>query len=180
MSKVEEYSLAVALAILIFSGVYSAVCLNFFPPNPAWPPELIKVSVFFLGLMGAALATQSDRLFNIDMFMRSLSTRGKLVMRVLTGLFTIYICYYLFAAAWPTVMTTTTEMHVEAPTVPAPYHVIILPVSICLIAFHLAIRVIVDVYYLASGKAPPHLAGETVHGMEIPIADPSESAEPKA
>src|SRR5215470_3246653 len=58
------------LFALIVVGAFAALKRRFAPPSPFWTDELVRYMVFFVGLVGAALAAQSDRLFNIDMFTR--------------------------------------------------------------------------------------------------------------
>src|SRR5687767_10689659 len=93
LARVEEVALAISLAVMILLGAYQAVKRNFFGASPFWIDEIIRWSVFFVGLTGGALAAQSDRMINIDMLTRLFSARGKLVLRILTAAFTIYVCW---------------------------------------------------------------------------------------
>src|SRR5262249_10997883 len=99
LARVESFAVTIFLFVLIFVGVFGALKRNFAPPAPFWTDEAIRYSVFFIGLIGAALAAQSERLFNIDMFTRALSTRGKLIMRILAAAFTIYVCWHFFSGS---------------------------------------------------------------------------------
>src|SRR5262245_66591949 len=79
IALVERAALFLVLLLLVGVAVYQSLRRHFFPPSPFWVAEVVRYSVFFLGLVGAALATQSDRLFNIDMLTRLISPRGRLV-----------------------------------------------------------------------------------------------------
>src|SRR5688572_5349528 len=82
LARLEEVLLSAALLTLLLVGVFSALKRNFFPPSLFWADEVIRYAVFLTGLLGAALASQSERLFNIDMFARLMSVRGKLITKI--------------------------------------------------------------------------------------------------
>ena len=99
LAKIEEILLITGLLTLLLVGVASALKRNFFPPSFFWAEEVIRYAVFLIGLLGAALAAQSDRLFNIDMFQRLLGVRGKLVIKIVNGLFTIAVCMLFLSSS---------------------------------------------------------------------------------
>jgi TRAP-type C4-dicarboxylate transport system permease small subunit len=153
---IEGVAVTICLFALIVVGVYGALKRNFAPPAPFWTDEIIRYSVFFIGLVGAALAAQSDRLFNIDMFTRAFGARGKLVIRIVSAAFTIYICWLFFSGS----LTLRDILLDEKGEILDPkWGVLSLPTAMVLIALHLAIHILIDGYYLATGKIPPGLAG---------------------
>lgn len=156
LARVEEVALSICLAVLIGVGVYGAVKSRFFPPSPYWISEIVRYSVFFLGLTGAALAAQSDRLFNIDMFTRMLSPRGKLGMRILSAAFTVAVCVLLFQGSLELHRILAGEN--EGEIIKSEVGVLSLPIGIGLIAAHLVLHILIDVTYLVTGKLPPELA----------------------
>jgi TRAP-type C4-dicarboxylate transport system permease small subunit len=109
--------------------------------------------VFFIGLVGAALATQSDRLFNIDMFTRALGVRGKLVVRILSAAFTIYVCWQFFNGSLT--LRKIALMDERGEILDPSWGVLSLPIAMVLMSVHLALHIIIDVYYLGTGKRPP-------------------------
>lgn len=154
LAKVEEVALTLCLFALLLVGVFSALKRNFFPPSVFWADEVIRYMVFFIGLLGAALAAQSDRLFNIDMFARTLGPRPKLVVRILSAAFTIGICW-LFALSS---MTLRDVLSGEDYEVISPQRgVLPLPGAMIAISIHLALHIVIDAYYLSIGKLPPEL-----------------------
>ena len=154
VARLEEVIIAVSLFALIFLGVYKAVRLNVFPPLPTWLGELVSYSVFTIGLFGAALSAQSNRLFNIDQISRLLSPRGKLLSRILLALFTIAVCAVFVRASFTLREILADETgHLVQPT----WGILILPSGLALIAFHYAVRMLIDVTYLMAGKIPPEL-----------------------
>jgi TRAP-type C4-dicarboxylate transport system permease small subunit len=160
--QVEGIAVTVALFILIVVGVYGALKRNFAPPAPFWTDEIIRYSVFFIGLVGAALAAQSDRLFNIDMFTRAFGLRGKLLIRIVSAAFTIYVAYLFFIGSLSLRDILIDE---KGELLDPRFGVLSLPLGMTLIAIHMLLHVAIDGYYLVTGKTPPELAA-----IEVPRA----------
>jgi TRAP-type C4-dicarboxylate transport system permease small subunit len=158
-ARLEEIIIGVSLLGLILLGAYKAVRLNIYPPLPTWAGELISYAVFTIGLFGAALSAQSNRLFNIDQMSKLFGPRGKLVLRIIIGVFTIAVCA-IFVRASVTLREIVSDEtgHLVEPK----WGVLILPAGLALIALHYFIRMICDLVYLFSGKVPPELKKKLV------------------
>jgi TRAP-type C4-dicarboxylate transport system permease small subunit len=154
IARVEEAVLAVLLLTLILLAVYQAYKRNLSPPSPYWPDELIRYSVFGIGLIGGALAAQGGKLINIDMLTRLFSPRGRLVIRVLTTAFTVFVCVMLVKGGLH-VRGVNMLLHEEGEVITPATIILALPIAAILIAVHMTIRSIGDIYYLVSGKEPP-------------------------
>lgn len=155
LAKVEEILLTLVLLFLVCLGVYQVV-----KPGAAWPRETIHYCVLFIGMVAGALATQSDRLFNIDMFSRLFGQRGKLVIRIVAAAFTIGICWIIYKSAMvfrDTVLATEVEEDGLAAINPT-LGVLPLPYGALLIATHLFLHSVIDVYYLVTNKPSPDVA----------------------
>jgi TRAP-type C4-dicarboxylate transport system permease small subunit len=152
IARVEEVLLSVCLATLLLIGVLGALKRNFAPPSPFWIDEVIRYAVFFIGLTGAALAAQADRLFNIDMFTRLMSPRAKLAMHVLQGAFVIMVCWFIFTGSMK-LFESLKDEHGELISPAAGS--MSLPIAVTLIAVHSLLHIIADLYYLVSGVKPP-------------------------
>ena len=156
-AHIEEVLLLVFLAILMLVGIYAVVARKVFEGQPeytAWTFEVIRYTVFFIGLTGAALATQGDRLFNIDSFTRMFSPRGRLIVRLLTAAFTIVICIFLVRAGLALRGVVADE---RSELVPPGLGSLSLPIAFALIIIHVLLHVTIDVHYLLRGKVPPEL-----------------------
>src|SRR5215813_6591694 len=70
LAHVEGFVVTLCLFALVVIGAFAALKRRFAPPAPFWTDEFVRYMVFFIGLIGAGLAAQSDRLFNIDLFAR--------------------------------------------------------------------------------------------------------------
>jgi TRAP-type C4-dicarboxylate transport system permease small subunit len=159
IAKIEEVVIGVTLFALIGLGVYKAVRINLIPPVPTWIGEVLSYSVFTIGLIGAALSAQSNRLFNIDQFSRIFSPRGKLVVRILIAVFTIVVCCALTRACVNLREILADETgHLIEPK----WGVLVLPTGLMLIALHFLVRMVCDVIYLLMGRVPPELKKQMV------------------
>lgn len=156
LAKLEEFVLALFLLILLLVGVVGAVKRNFLPPSPFWIEEAVRYSVFFIGLVGAALAAQSDRLFNIDMFARLFNVRGKLVVKILSAIFTIAVCWMFMKSSF--VLREVALAGEEGELLAPETGILSLPIAMIAIMSHLALHVLIAAYYLVTGKTPPELA----------------------
>lgn len=156
---VEGVAVTFCLFVLIVVGVYGALKRNFAPPAPFWTDEIIRYSVFFIGLVGAALAAQADRLFNIDMFTRAFGVRGKLIIRIVSATFTIYICWLFFSGS---ITLRDILLDEKGEILDPKWGVLSLPTAMVLIALHMLLHILIDAYYLATGKTPPELAAVQV------------------
>jgi TRAP-type C4-dicarboxylate transport system permease small subunit len=156
LAKVEEVALAICLLVLLLIGVLGAVKRNFLPPSPFWIDEAVRYSVFFIGLLGAALATQSERLFNIDMFARLMGVRGKLVMKILAAAFTIAVCAIFLESS---LLLRAVLKGEEGELLDPSTGILSLPIAMIAIMVHMGLHIVIAAYYLATGGTPPELAG---------------------
>lgn len=154
IAKVEGVALVAVVAFLLFLGVYVAIIRNFFPPCPFWVDEAIRYCVFFLGLVGGALATQSDRLFNIDMLSRLFSPRGKLALRIVTACFGITVAWIFLSSS---LVLRTIIIDEKGEFLPPRTGLLALPIAMGLIILHFALHALIDGYYLVTGKPSPDL-----------------------
>ncbi|MBI4511242.1 MAG: TRAP transporter small permease [Deltaproteobacteria bacterium] len=152
LAKAEEIALVSCLVVLVLLGVYQAWTRNVMPPCPFWIDELIRYSVFFIGLLGAALAAQSDSLINIDMLTRLLSPRARMVVRIVTAMFTVYVCWLLVRGGLALRQIVADE---KGEIIRTGTAVMALPLAATLIGLHVAIHAFVDAFYLITNRPPP-------------------------
>jgi TRAP-type C4-dicarboxylate transport system permease small subunit len=155
LSRVEELVLAALLVTLICLAVYNAYRRHFAPPSPYWPDEIIRYSVFSIGMLGAALAANTGRLMNIDLVVRLFSPKGRIVLRILTALFTLVVCYLLFMGSLE-VRAVNLRLGEQGEIISPAQGILVLPIAAILIGVHITLHMIIDAYYLAIGRLPPH------------------------
>ena len=158
IARAEAMILLVLITILLLVGIYAVVARKIFVGQPeytVWTFEVIRYTVFFIGCTGAALATQGDRLFNIDSFTRVFSPRGRLLVRLLTAAFTVFVCFLMLRAGLALRSVVADE---RSEIVPPGIGSLSLPIAFTVIIVHVLLHVLVDLHYLARGKVPPELA----------------------
>jgi TRAP-type C4-dicarboxylate transport system permease small subunit len=129
---------------------------------------VIRYLVFTIGLFGAATAAQSERLFNIDMMTRLAGKKGKLVIRVVTSIFTVYACEVFIRGAW-TLKRISLAGEVSDRAISPVVAVYILVAALSLVAAHMTLHACEDLYYLLTGVLPPESL--VVHGTAIDTDD---------
>jgi TRAP-type C4-dicarboxylate transport system permease small subunit len=154
---VEAAIVAVFLATLIGVGAYQAISRNFFNSNPDWVDPIIRSSVFLIGMVGAAMAAQSDRMINIDILSRFFPLRAKIAVRIITTLIAVYVCWYLIKAGLIVRGTMVGER--DENIIKAEWVALALPVFTSAIAFHMVLHSVIDAYYLVVGRKPPETEG---------------------
>lgn len=157
LAKLEEILLGVFLLALLLIGVLGAVKRNFLPPSPFWIEEAVRYCVFAIGLIGAALAAQSERLFNIDMFTRLFGVRGKLVVQILSALFTIAVCWMFMKSSF--VLREVALAGEEGELLAPETGILSLPIAMIAIMTHLALHALIALYFLVTGRTPPEMLG---------------------
>gem|GEM_PF-3402541 len=154
--------LCIFLAGMILSGVWETWAF-FTKSNEAKPAELIKYSVFFAALTGAALSAQRQQLISMDIVSRLLSPRTRAVVRVITTVFSAFICIMLVMKAkevYDVVAKDSAEKYIYISKAKGALAVTLAGL---LLVFHFCVHALVDIMYLASGKVPPEHNEVSVH-----------------
>ncbi len=162
LSTTELGLLIAVLALLVVVGSFAALFELLGKAPGLWPKELVKYSVFFIAMFGAALASSRQQLIAMDIVGRFAPARARAWIRAVTNLFASVISVVLLVRA---VDVSKVEMKSNV-----PYEIIspgigswILPVGLGLIATHLALHVLVDLSYLLRGRVAPEADGIKVH-----------------
>ncbi len=146
------------LAALIFVGAFQAIARNFFRYNPYWIDPIIRSSVYVIGLVGGAMAAQSNKLISIDLLTKLFKPRARLGIKIAVALFSAYICWQLYRAGMFHRNSLLGEK--EEGIFTSVRLALVLPVCSLLIAFHMLLQAVLDGYYLVTGKPPPKVADE--------------------
>lgn len=153
LGRVEQGLVALFLALLIGIGSYQAFIGILVGNKPAWADEYLRFMVFFVAMSGAALAAQQHKLIAMDIVSRLVPPRMRLVIKIVTALFSIAVCAWLAFAA--------NELRANALASEAgdgfitQYDAMLaLPLALWLIVFHLAVSIAVMGQHLVRGTLP--------------------------
>ena len=91
LHRLEDGALALLLGIMIVLAPVQILLRNFFDADLAWGDALLRLLVLWVGLLGALMASRTDRHIGIDVLSRLLPGRAEGAARVLTSAFTAAI-----------------------------------------------------------------------------------------
>ncbi len=148
----EQSLLVLLLGTLIGIGAYQAIGRNFFNHSPVWSFEVLRYSVFFIAMTGAALSAHTKQVIRMDVLTRILSPRGRTYARIATALFTIFICCFLGYAGMKLRGAVLDESDYEL--IRPATGVLAIPIGMALIAFHMSVQIAVYAATLARGDLP--------------------------
>jgi len=149
----EQVVLFGLLSIVVLVATVQAVANKLFGKSFLWSFEIIRDGVFAIALLGAAFATHQQRNLSMDLVSRRLPPRGRMVLRLLLSLFTIFVAGLFLWAGEHLRRQVTLETH--AHTIPMWAVAAMIPLGSALIIVHSVIQLVIDIEYLARGKLPP-------------------------
>jgi TRAP-type C4-dicarboxylate transport system permease small subunit len=121
-----------------------------------WTFDVVRGGTFSIAMIGAVFASHQQRHLAMDLISRRLPPRGRLVLRVALGLFVVLVAALLVRSGLHQLDITQDEGRDSAIST----HTIVtfLPIGAVLIIVHTVLHMIIDLEYLARGKAPPERA----------------------
>ena len=97
LQVLESGLLVFLLASMMLLAVYQVVARNFFDVGITWGDAYVRVTVFWIAMVGALAASRNDEHIRIDIFSRILSEAWQKRVAHILNLLTSLLC---FAAAW--------------------------------------------------------------------------------
>lgn len=154
LGRIETAALGLLILILVGIGVYQSIASHAFDKNSTWTYEILRYSVFFIAMTGAALAAQRSRMINMDVVTRLLTPRKRAWLRVITALFVIAMCVLLYRGGMD-MRHAATQRNQTYDIISETTGLLALPIGALLIGLHVLFHTIIDLTYLAAGLAPP-------------------------
>lgn len=131
---VEDALLVVLLAAMVAVAGAQIVLRNFFDSTLVWADPLLRVAVLWVGMIGAVVATRSDRQITIDVVSRFLPDRWRAGLRVVTDLFTAVVAGVVAWAAFRLMLSDRAAGGLAIAFVPVWVCEAILPVAFAVIS----------------------------------------------
>ena len=145
LTKAEEAVLIALLSIMVVMAFLQVVLRNLFSSGIFWADILLRHLLLWLGFLGAAIATSENRHINIDALTRFSPPKLRSLLAVITDVFAVLICYFLFRASETFLRNELADKTVVYGEIPAWYSEIIIPTGFALLIFHFFIRAILSV-----------------------------------
>ena len=130
----EDALLVVILAAMVVLSASQIVLRNLFDGAILWAGPMLRVGVLWVGMIGAMVATRSDKQISIDVVSRFLPTRWGARVRVLTDLFTAIVAAVVAWSAFRLVLDDRAAGVTAVAFVPLWVCEAILPVAFGVIA----------------------------------------------
>ena len=158
VGKVELGLLIAIFAAVVLVASYSAISDHFFHAQVGqWWNFVVRKGTFAIAMLGAAFATQQDRLLAMDLVSRKISPRARLAVSLVLKLFTIalasvlvYIGLDLHAHG-----EGITHLDLGPITITEKDAIAVIPIGGALIALHSLLHALIDADYLFRNKLPP-------------------------
>jgi TRAP-type C4-dicarboxylate transport system permease small subunit len=96
LTRLETVLLVALLATMVLLSFLQVLLRNLFGTGLLWADPLVRYLVLWVGFLGAALATSSDRHISIDALTRFFPPRAKCAVKSITTLFAGVTCGFLF------------------------------------------------------------------------------------
>lgn len=144
LNKAEGGLLILLLAVMILLAFVQVVLRNAFSSGILWADILLRHLVLWIGFLGAALATSSDRHISIDALTRFLPERIKRGVNTLSSLFAAFISFLFFRAALTFIESERLDGSTVYAEIPSWYAEAIIPIGFGLLFIHFLIRAILS------------------------------------
>ena len=136
---VEDALLVLILAAMVLLAATQIILRNVFDGAILWAGPMLRVGVLWVGMIGAMVATRSDKQISIDAVSRFLPTKWKDRVRVLTDLFTAAVAGVVAWSAFRLVLDDRAAGTTAVAFVPLWVCEAILPVAFGVIAVRYAL-----------------------------------------
>ena len=92
LGRIEDGLLVTLLTVLIGLAGLQILLRNVWDSGLSWGDPMLRVTVLWVGLLGALVATRDDKHIRIDVLSRYLPARRKVIIRRVTDWFSAGIC----------------------------------------------------------------------------------------
>jgi TRAP-type C4-dicarboxylate transport system permease small subunit len=118
-----------------------------------WSFDVVRGGTFSMAMIGAVFASHQQRHLAMDLISRRLPPRGRLVLRVVLALFTVFIAVLLVRSGMHQLATVGDEGGEHF--ISTHSIVLFMPIGAVLIIVHTLLHMVIDLDYLARHKTPP-------------------------
>jgi TRAP-type C4-dicarboxylate transport system permease small subunit len=131
---VEDALLVLILAAMVGLAATQIILRNLFDGAILWADPMLRVGVLWVGMIGAMVATRSDKQISVDAVSRFLPARWKARVRVITDLFTAVVSAVVAWSALRLVLDDRASGMTAVAFVPVWVCEVVLPVAFGVIA----------------------------------------------
>jgi TRAP-type C4-dicarboxylate transport system permease small subunit len=141
INKIEAFFLVLSLITMVLLAFLQVVLRNVFSTGFLWADTFLRYLVVWVGFFGAAMATKEERHISIEIFTKFVSPIKKKIVSIITSVFAVIVCYYMFVASLQFLFVSLPEDVVAFGTIPIFYFMSIIPIGFMLMLVHFIIRI---------------------------------------
>lgn len=139
--EIIEDTLLVLILIMMIVLASSQIALrNIWDSGLAWGDPLLRLSVLWVGLLGAMAATREDNHLTIDVFYRYMPAKAKTIIRAITDLFAAIVCAIVAYYSISLIIIEKQESSIAFAGIPAWITELIIPIGFGVMACRFLIR----------------------------------------
>lgn len=162
VGKIELGLLVAIFGVVVLVASYSAISDHFFHSQVGdWWNFVVRKGTFAIAMLGAAFATQQQRLLAMDLVSRKISPRARLAVSLVLKLFTIALAVVLVYIGFDLRKSGEgglSHLDLGLFTINEKDAIAVIPIGGALIALHSLLHAVIDAEYLFRNKLPPEKA----------------------
>ena len=152
LAAVEDGILVSLLAAMIGLAGTQILLRNLWDTSIGWGDPLLRVTVMWIGLLGAMAASRDDNHITIDLVSRLLEGRAEAVTRIVTGLVSAIVCLVLAWHGMRFVLFEREDQAIAFASVPAWLCELIIPVAFGIMALRFLTGVLAQLVPATRGE----------------------------
>ncbi|RMG66307.1 MAG: TRAP transporter small permease [Calditrichaeota bacterium] len=164
LNRLEMGLIILLLAVMVNLAFLQVVLRNLFSTGILWADIFLRHLVLWMGFLGAAIATRSDRHIKMDVLNRLFPPRLQPLVHLVTHLLSMVVCGVLARAGYTFLRFEIEDKTILFGNVPAWIFQSIIPLGFALISFRFLLKALDDVFILVGippvQPQPPIAPGE--------------------
>ncbi len=168
LHRLELGLIILLLAVMVNLAFLQVLLRNLFSTGILWADIFLRHLVLWLGFLGAAIATRSDRHIKMDVLNRVLPARFQPMVSLFTHSLSLAVCAVLARAGYTFLQFEIEDRTVLFASMPAWIFQLIIPLGFALIGLRFLLKAVDDLFTLAGIEpvqprqpaAPPENTGE--------------------
>jgi TRAP-type C4-dicarboxylate transport system permease small subunit len=153
LAAVEDGILVSLLTIMIGLAGTQILLRNLWDTSIGWGDPLLRVTVMWVGLLGAMAASRDDNHITIDLVSRFLEGRAEAATRIITGLVGAVVCTALAWHGMRFVLFEREDQAIAFASVPAWMCELIIPVAFGIMALRFLTGVLAQLVPAVRGES---------------------------
>ena len=152
LAAVEDGILVSLLTVMIGLASTQILLRNLWDTSIGWGDPLLRVTVMWVGLLGAMAASRDDNHITIDLVSRFLEGRAEAATRIITGLVSAVVCTALAWHGMRFVLFEREDQAIAFASVPAWMCELIIPVAFGIMALRFLTGVLAQLVPAVRGE----------------------------